>query len=359
MAAATDGTQLVIRNTFIDAIDDEDDDDGEPDRSWSDQTHLRSKCVQRLEQHTPQLQRATIPEDEDESGEEEDDDEDDDDGPLQRTHGVVVPAVASPASTMDAPLGEMMGHWDYMSYPMMPGPFDYSHMAAGMPDMMGAYGQEGYCVDESDPTAWYSQVAETPQLGQALPWGMEHTFHREVEDMGVVAEGHRHFTKVGFVGRLSVVSESKVHQGGTQRYLVQFSDGELSRADGVGFVFSNRLPCAKNIQRIVSIFVNQRGRICMRILNEIVRASAQVKTLQIGDWVEMAVDLEEQTVVFNVWQSSENGWPDPEKACSTATFPYGRRLRRLNKAHHRTFNLSAGHLACVVKNVGVTITLGS
>ena len=66
---------------------------------------------------------------------------------------------------------------------------------------------------------------------------------------------------------------------------VQFTSGELSRADGVGFVFSQRLPCAlsafcslqslrshhprapaapaapgaKNIQRIVSIFAQLPG----------------------------------------------------------------------------------------------------
>lgn len=213
--------------------------------------------------------------------------------------------------------------------------------------------------EDVDYRSWSPPPADLPPLGQQPPWGTRHRFHREVEDMGSVEEDYRRFTKRGFVGRLSLVSEAKVHHGGQHRYLVQFKEGELSRADGVGFVFSNRLPCAKNIQKIVSIFVNQRGRICMRILNEIVRASAQVKALQIGDWVEMAVDLDQQSVVFNVWPSGPSGWPDPSKKLSTATFPYGQRLRRLNKTHHRTFNLSAGHLACVVKNINVSINLGS
>jgi len=362
-----DGTQLVIKNTFIDAVEDEDDDDTPPDRSMSDQTHLRSKCLQRLEHSLQQPQpiteeKSTVSGDD---TEEEEDEDDADDGLLQRTHGVVIPAYGSSTPPpveggLAQPYGEDMssGPWEYVAYPMMTAPMEFFQMSGPM----GTYGlEEGYCIDELDTTAWYACTPELPQLGQDLPWGVQHTFHQEVEDMGAVAEGHRQFTKVGYEGRLSLVSESEVHhaEGGIQRYLVQFSDGELSRADGVGFVFCNRLPCAKNIQRIVSIFVNQLGRICMRILNEIVRASAQVKALRTGDWVEMAIDLEEQTVVFNVWPSSETGWPDPSQPCSTATFPYGRRLRRLNKAHHRAFDLSAGHLACVVKNVGVTITLGS
>merc|ERR1719181_1233315 len=120
--------------------------------------------------------------------------------------------------------------------------------------------------------------------------------------MGTVSQDFRTFSKVGYEGRLSVVSESRVHADGVQRFLVQFSSGDLSRADGVGFVFSPRLPCAKNIQRIVSIFVNQRGQICMRLFAEIIRASAYVKPLDIGDWVEMAIDLENKVATFNVWK---------------------------------------------------------
>ncbi|CAE8621811.1 unnamed protein product, partial [Polarella glacialis] len=137
---------------------------------------------------------------------------------------------------------------------------------------------------------------------------------------------------VGYEGRLSVVSESRVHNDGIQRYLVQFTAGELSRADGVGFVFSQRLPCAKNIQRIVSIFVNQRGRICMRVFADIIRASAYTKPLEIGDWVEMAVDLQKQVVTFNIWSRTPSGWPPTSgKPASTAEFVFGNKLGKLNQ----------------------------
>merc|ERR1719162_2099410 len=150
-----------------------------------------------------------------------------------------------------------------------------------------------------------------PPLGTGPPLGCLHNFHQETRNMGAVSPDFRHFTKVGYEGRLSVVSESKVHEDkeGVLRYLIQFAGGELSRADGVGFVFSSRLPCAKNIQRIVSIFVNQRGRICMRVFADIIRASAFIKTLEVGDWVELCIDLENKVATFNVWANTATGWP--------------------------------------------------
>jgi len=178
--------------------------------------------------------------------------------------------------------------------------------------------------------------------------------------MGTVTPDFRSFTKVGFEGRLSVVSEREVHHGGVHRYLVQFSSGELSVADGVGFVFSSRLPCSKNIQRIVSIFVNQRGRICMRIFADIVRASACVKPLELGDWVELTMDLDEHVASFSIWPRGAAGWPSTGgHPTSTAVFPYGQRLSKVNQAGHKSAKLNVGHLACVVKNVGVTITVAS
>lgn len=191
--------------------------------------------------------------------------------------------------------------------------------------------------------------------------GTKHTFHQETKGMGMVRPDFRQFTKVGYEGRLSVVSESQVHQDGLQRYLVQFTAGELSRADGVGFVFSQRLPCAKNIQRIVSIFVNQRGQICMRAFAEIERAEAYVKPLELGDCVEMAVDLSQQVCTFNVWPAwSVASWPVMAgRPVSTAEFSFGSRMASLSQAAQKPVKLNVGHLACVVKNVGVTITLYS
>lgn len=268
----------------------------------------------------------------------------------------------------------MMAPWGYMTPYGMPG---WEHYPAGMfptvgYHMPGAGGataalpssaqqeddpEESALSDEPERS---SAPPAVPPLGAGPPVGVLHSFHKETRNMGTVSADFRQFTKVGYEGRLSVVSESRVHTDGVHRYLVQFCAGELSRADGVGFVFAQRLPCAKNIQRIVSIFVNQRGRICMRVFADIVRASAYVKPLECGDWVELSIDLDERVATFHVWPSTETGWPPLQgRPSSTAEFQYGNKLGKLNKAGSKPIGLNAGHLACVVKNVGVTIAIGS
>ena len=110
---------------------------------------------------------------------------------------------------------------------------------------------------------------------------------RQFTKAGVLPGDHRgfHASQVGYEGRLSVVSESQVHQDGLQRYLVQarlgaslvghncglffacliceieFTSGELSRADGVGFVFSQRLPCTLACLGKKSINASFSGRV--------------------------------------------------------------------------------------------------
>jgi len=212
-------------------------------------------------------------------------------------------------------------------------------------------------------TTMQSEPLQVPQpsMGRIPPFGNLHSFHPETRDMGEASADMRCFTKVGYEGRLSVVSESRVHNGGVQRYLVQFKSGELSRADGVGFIFSTRLPCPKNIQRIVSIFVNQRGRVCMRVFAEIARASAYVKPLELGDWVEMIVDLENRVASFNIWQLPSNSWPPHPgiEPVSSTEFRFGDKLGKMNQTGAKAVKLHVGHLACVVKNVGVTVVIGS
>merc|ERR1719454_584295 len=126
------------------------------------------------------------------------------------------------------------------------------------------------------------------------PLGNRHRFHDETASMGLVSSDLREFTKTEFEGRLSLVTENEVHTRGVVKYCLQFSEGELSCADGLGFVFSQTLPCPKNIQRIVSIFVNRAGRICFRSRNEVKRSEINVKRLELGDWVGVSIDMEEQ-----------------------------------------------------------------
>jgi hypothetical protein len=187
---------------------------------------------------------------------------------------------------------------------------------------------------------------------QQPPFGDVHRLHRDAAGSGTLFEDDRAFTKQTFNGRLSVITEDQVQTQGVLRYALQFSDGPLSSADGVGFVFAQRLPCPKNIQKLVSIFVNRTGRICMRALSEVIRYDVGVKQLEVGDWVELMVDLEAQVAEFTVWDSTNGG-------SSSASFAFGRELHHLRQKLPSIPQASSGYFACVMKHVGVTVRLGS
>lgn len=180
-------------------------------------------------------------------------------------------------------------------------------------------------------------------------FGDLHSFHYEVKEMGSVDPELRTLTKNAFEGRLSLISESHMLAGGAQKYMVKFSGGEMSKADGVGFVFTKRLPCTKNIQRIVSIFINQRGRVCLRVNSEVVKFSACLKPLEVGDLIGLHIDLQERRAHFIVWPV-EGGPP------SHADFAFGRSLNGCKGGAHLRSSMT-GAFACVVKNCGVTLSL--
>lgn len=197
---------------------------------------------------------------------------------------------------------------------------------------------------------------QTASVSSGPRFGASHRFHREIKGFGVASPDFRQFTKgEDYEGRLSVLSAAEVQKEGVASYLMQFSGGELSKADGVGFVFASRTPCAKNIQKIVSVFVNQSGRICMRMFGDVFKAKKHVRPLRIGDWIEMVIDLERQIAIFRVWP------PDPaaSEPDSSAEFHYWKRIAQVKQTSDLHVNLNAGHFACVVQNVGVTVTMGS
>lgn len=185
------------------------------------------------------------------------------------------------------------------------------------------------------------------------PMGTSHRFHQKNNTMGVLSEDARTFTKRSNKGRLSIVCENKVHFQGTVRYAVQFTDGELCSADGVGFIISSDLPCTENIQKIVSVFANRTGRICIRVHDEVERCPQRVKCLEVGDWLEVCSDLTQQTVSFTVWPKDGS-----EPSFATVSFK-----ETLAQARARGVNglprSVCGYLAVVIKHLGVSVALGS
>lgn len=204
-----------------------------------------------------------------------------------------------------------------------------------------------------------NRPARTAALPDDLPAGMLHSFHQESGRFGKVTSDRRRFIKDDkFEGRLSLLSEAEIHRGGVHRYLVQFTAGQIASADGVGFVFANTLPCCKNIQKITSIFLNQRGQVCTRVLSEVVKESHNIKQIKIGDWVELAIDLDACVATFNVWPRNALAL-NKRQPDSSIVFNYGRRLAELTKDAGTPAQLDVGYLTCVVKNVGTTLTIAS
>jgi len=183
-------------------------------------------------------------------------------------------------------------------------------------------------------------------------FGFKHRFHYEATGMGQLSPDQREFTKQLFDGRLSVVTETEIHYRGRVEYVAQFTGGELSNADGVGFILSSKLPSTKNIQRITSVFANRTGRICVRANSEVVRSGVSLRPLQIGDLISVAVDIDQGVVQFTVW-GVDNSPP------STAIFDFGNALERLRTRIPNVPKNRCGHFACVIKAAGVTVKLGS
>lgn len=182
--------------------------------------------------------------------------------------------------------------------------------------------------------------------------GTTHRFHQKNSNMGMLSSDARTFTKKYNKGRLSIVSENKVHFQGTVRYSLQFTEGELCSADGVGFILSSDLPCTRNIQKIISVFVNRTGRICIHVHDEVVRCSRRVKELDVGDWLEVSADLVNQSVSFTVW-------PQDKSQPSFATVSFKEVLENARGRVNGIPRNPCGFLAVVIKHVGVSVQLAS
>jgi hypothetical protein len=206
---------------------------------------------------------------------------------------------------------------------------------------------------QGPPGTWNNTPMVNPmQMPRFSPmFGYLHRFHPKAALSGL-SHDLRTFTKRQSKGRLSIASESEVRYSGIHRYAVQFTSGELSNADGVGFIFSNELPCPKNIQKIVSVFANRTGRICIRAHSDVERCDVSVKELELGDWLEVVCNLDNRTIMFTVF-------PADGSPTSSATVNFGRTFDMIRMNSPSIPRNPCGYLAAVIKHTGVTVTLGS
>eukprot|EP00927_Polykrikos_kofoidii_P025756 TRINITY_DN2307_c0_g1_i1.p1 TRINITY_DN2307_c0_g1~~TRINITY_DN2307_c0_g1_i1.p1 ORF type:complete len:595 (-),score=115.08 TRINITY_DN2307_c0_g1_i1:183-1862(-) len=206
--------------------------------------------------------------------------------------------------------------------------------------------------------AWQAMSSSPTPMPAGVLGDRLHRFHREAASFCTTSSDMRTFAKGSrYQGRLSTVTEAEVHRGGVHRYHVEITGGKISRADGIGFVFSPRLPCTKDIQKIVSVYLNHHGESGMRLYGETQTFRHRVPRLRVGDVVEMEIDLDARVVQFGVWRLGDDVEQTRPRPMSCPELAYGRIIDDFVRTTGRPVDGTVGHLACVVKNVGASMSL--
>lgn len=165
-------------------------------------------------------------------------------------------------------------------------------------------------------------------------------WHPESHSMGILSSDGLQFTKTQFDGRLSMITEHLVRSSGVMRYVVELTSGHLSAADGIGFIFYDKLPCRINIQLIDSIFISRKGQVCIRLHGESTLKYQYICPLEIGMSVEMVVDLDKYTVTFSVYKEACLGSAAVNFAEIVPRLPHG----------------ALGFFCAILKNSGTRLT---
>ncbi|CAD7967636.1 unnamed protein product [Amoebophrya sp. A25] len=141
-------------------------------------------------------------------------------------------------------------------------------------------------------------------------------WHEESLRMGTLENDSQIFVKNdAYDDLLSTLSEDRIRHGGRHRYCIRFRERDyvdqvngFSMADGIGFVFSNKLPCAKNIQRIQSVFVSRKGIVCVRRKADVTRCKEfSVRPFEDRDYIWCEIDLTRGNAAFWVEGPETNG----------------------------------------------------
>jgi len=167
--------------------------------------------------------------------------------------------------------------------------------------------------DEAARTSARTSGPKDGTGGQAAGFPQCCRWHKSAETVGVISEDGHVFTKTAGPRRsrmsdrgarvelasLCMVFDQSLRSGGTHRYCYRIMAGELGAADGAGFVFDSKVR-RTNIQRMRSVFLNQRGRICLRNNQQVTKLQAQLPPLTVGVTLTLAVDLDAPMARFSI-----------------------------------------------------------
>lgn len=192
----------------------------------------------------------------------------------------------------------------------------------GRVDLSQVFSGNGLCGSplaeglHTDPQSKSQKGAETMQAMPVAPSHWEDgqcRWHRSAETVGIISDDGHVFTKTAGPRRsrvsnrgakvelasICMVFDSSLRCGGVHRYCYEIMDGELGAADGAGFVFDSKVR-RNNIQRMRSVFLNQRGRICLRNNQQVTKLQVQLPPLTVGVCLDLLIDLDALIARFNV-----------------------------------------------------------
>mmetsp|Transcript_10809 Transcript_10809/g.24412 ORF Transcript_10809/g.24412 Transcript_10809/m.24412 type:complete len:404 (+) Transcript_10809:69-1280(+) len=165
----------------------------------------------------------------------------------------------------------------------------------------------------------FSDVAEVPEDcadSTAILGACDTTcrWHESAKTVGVVSGDGHVFTKVGTkrkvcmrsqgtpveLAAICMVFDETLRCGGMHNYNYRILNGELGSADGAGFVFDSKVR-RKNIQQMRSVFLNQRGCICVRDHEHVRKVGAQLPPLMAGMSLNLHINLDSFYLQFQVY----------------------------------------------------------
>ena len=167
-------------------------------------------------------------------------------------------------------------------------------------------------------------------------------WHEAIGSMGLLSADGRSFEKTEFEGRLSMITENVVRTNGSFKFAALIEGSSISAADGVGFVFGDRLPFRRNIQLIDSVFINKKGQVCVRSQQQLVNVqNSFAASLELGRIVQVNINLDNSTAVFSVYSGREGACVGRAEINFADSFKGER----------------TGFFCAVVKNTGTKISL--
>mmetsp|Transcript_29407 Transcript_29407/g.74581 ORF Transcript_29407/g.74581 Transcript_29407/m.74581 type:complete len:160 (-) Transcript_29407:88-567(-) len=97
-----------------------------------------------------------------------------------------------------------------------------------------------------------------------------------------------------------MVFDESLRCGGMHHFHYRILDGEVGAADGAGFVFDSKVR-RNNIQRMRSVFLNQRGCVCIRDHERVKKLGVRLPPLGAGMSLALNIDLDSLYLQFLVY----------------------------------------------------------